>query len=575
MNVRQAAITLSLLAGLFGLPACQNNAPHSSTAAVQPKETASQEGVDPSCAYFYFMWGAHAEISGNYPESLQAYQKALLCDPDSETIKNKIPILLIKSGDEDQAITYLLKQLKNNPEAINDRLILATLYLKDDQNQKAITLYEEILELDPEREDVLLRMGSIYAKQGETDKAERLFLQLIDKDSNLYFAYLYLARLYNKTNRPEEAEEYYLKAMDLNWSVDLVHEIGTYYKVQQNLQAFITLYEGYTKTSPYDELAQFSLIEGYLQHNQNDKAMERLLSMRNFSQTPYTIDLIISKIDISEDRVQSAITRLSTLLKGPAASEAGFLLAILHAQNEPEKALKYLKNIKNDFIDFENAVYLQAKLFKATDQIDQAVIAIQQRISNDKERKPSFYNILSALYQIKEQPDKAISTMEAAIDLYPENGNLLFELALLLEQEKQHDRAISTMEKVITLQPNNAEALNFVGYTWADRNIHLEKALEYIERAQKLKPKSGFIRDSLGWIHYRLGNLELAREHLEAAVQMEDKDPHIYDHLGDVYKELGRYTEATNAYSKALNDITDNQEREEILNKIESIKPSL
>lgn len=572
--MKHTLLSLLFILTLFFLNGCHKTPSQDAVSKLHDQELISQEGIDPSCAYFYFMWGSHAELSGKYAESLQAYQKALLCDPTSEIIKNKIPVLLIKSGQKTEAISYLKKQLQENPSSINERLILATLYLQDEEDTKAISLYEEVLKLEPDREDVLLRMGSIYSQHGENDKAEKLLKHLISNNTELYFAHLYLARIYLNTDRPAEAEEYYLKAMELNWSVDLVHEIGSFYKMQRDYKAYVALYEEHTSSAPYDEFSLYALVEGYLQLKMNQQAVDTLVSMRSFAKTPYTIDLIISKIDISENKKEAAVERLDNLLTSPAASEARFLLALIYAQKDPEKALEYLEDVENDFFDFENAIYLQAKLFKTTNQIDQAIASIQARLNSPKDRRPSFYNILSALFQIKEQPEKAIEAMETAVEQFPEDGNIYFEYSLLLEQEKHHAKALEAMEKVIQLQPENPEALNFVGYTWADKNIKLEQALTYLEKAQQLKPESGYIRDSLGWVHYRMGNLELARDHLEAAVQMEDGDPHIYDHLGDVYRDLEQHLKARKAYAKALEAMNDEPERTTIKQKIEQLNPT-
>ena len=103
------------------------------------------------------------------------------------------------------------------------------------------------------------------------------------------------------------------------------------------------------------------------------------------------------------------------------------------------------------------------------------------------------------------------------------------------------------MEKVLELQPDHAEALNYIGYTWADKNMHLEKALEYIFKANELKPDNGFIIDSLGWAYYRLGDFQQAVRELERSVELMPDDPHIFDHLGDVYRSLKKFPEAIKA----------------------------
>jgi Flp pilus assembly protein TadD len=71
-------------------------------------------------------------------------------------------------------------------------------------------------------------------------------------------------------------------------------------------------------------------------------------------------------------------------------------------------------------------------------------------------------------------------------------------------------------------------------------------------RAVELRPDDGFIVDSLGWVHYRLGDYGAAVEQLERAVELEPGDPVINDHLGDAYWRVGRHREARYQWRRAL-----------------------
>jgi Flp pilus assembly protein TadD len=108
------------------------------------------------------------------------------------------------------------------------------------------------------------------------------------------------------------------------------------------------------------------------------------------------------------------------------------------------------------------------------------------------------------------------------------------------------------MKSVIRKNPDHAEALNYLGYTYADRNVNLDEALELIQRALELKPESGYIVDSLGWVYYQKGDYERAIKELERAVAMTPDDPVINEHLGDGYLKLNKKAKALEAYKRAL-----------------------
>ena len=94
--------------------------------------------------------------------------------------------------------------------------------------------------------------------------------------------------------------------------------------------------------------------------------------------------------------------------------------------------------------------------------------------------------------------------------------------------------------------------LNYLGYSWVDQGINLERARKMIERAVELRPNDGYIVDSLGWVLYRMKDFDGAVRHLERAVELRPNDPTINDHLGDAYWRVGRYIEARFQWQRAL-----------------------
>ena len=96
---------------------------------------------------------------------------------------------------------------------------------------------------------------------------------------------------------------------------------------------------------------------------------------------------------------------------------------------------------------------------------------------------------------------------------------------------------VAVMEKqlrrIIELKPDYAHAYNALGYSLADRNLRLPEALQLIEKARELAPDDAFILDSLGWVHFRLGDLKLAREHLQRAYDARP-DAEVAVHLAEV-----------------------------------------
>ncbi|HTH46630.1 MAG TPA: tetratricopeptide repeat protein, partial [Candidatus Limnocylindria bacterium] len=107
--------------------------------------------------------------------------------------------------------------------------------------------------------------------------------------------------------------------------------------------------------------------------------------------------------------------------------------------------------------------------------------------------------------------------------------------------------------KTLELKPDFDEALNYLGYSWADRGVNLPRALEMIEKAVKAEPENPAYLDSLGWVLFKLGKPKEAIAPLEKAVQLSpEPDAAVLDHLGDVLLAANRPEDAREAWRKSL-----------------------
>jgi len=114
------------------------------------------------------------------------------------------------------------------------------------------------------------------------------------------------------------------------------------------------------------------------------------------------------------------------------------------------------------------------------------------------------------------------------------------------------DQVIAAMEKVIALDPKHATALNYLGYTFADRNMRLPDAEKLILRALEVRPEDGYFLDSLAWVHFRRGDYPRAEEGLRRALKLVPDDPVILEHLGDALQAQGKDEEAADIFEKAI-----------------------
>jgi Flp pilus assembly protein TadD len=115
------------------------------------------------------------------------------------------------------------------------------------------------------------------------------------------------------------------------------------------------------------------------------------------------------------------------------------------------------------------------------------------------------------------------------------------------------------MRALLAVNADHAEAMNFVGYAYAEQGVRLEEAERLVRRALELKPRSGHILDSLGWVLFRRGDARRAVEVLEQADVLTGPDPTILEHLGDAYRANARPRDAAQAYRRALGTTADDE----------------
>ncbi|GAI73865.1 unnamed protein product, partial [marine sediment metagenome] len=162
------------------------------------------------------------------------------------------------------------------------------------------------------------------------------------------------------------------------------------------------------------------------------------------------------------------------------------------------------------------------------------------------------YCFLASLYQEKKLFKAAEETLKEGLQFSPRSVDIHYKLGILYEETDRFKESIKEMEEILKIEPESAEALNFIGYSYADRGIKLEQAEKMIKKALKLKPGDGYITDSLGWVYLKQNKLDLAIEYLKKASDLLPDDPTIAEHLGDAYAKAGRVKDALKTYKQVL-----------------------
>ena len=128
---------------------------------------------------------------------------------------------------------------------------------------------------------------------------------------------------------------------------------------------------------------------------------------------------------------------------------------------------------------------------------------------------------------------KLAHLLNAALDKFPSDTQLLYARALVAVQLGKLEIAEKDLREIIEHEPQNVAALNALGYTLADLTGRYEEAQELIRAAYAMQPEEVSIIDSMGWVAFRMGRLEEAERYLRDAWSR-DRNAEIAAHLGEV-----------------------------------------
>ena len=183
----------------------------------------------------------------------------------------------------------------------------------------------------------------------------------------------------------------------------------------------------------------------------------------------------------------------------------------------------------------------------------------------------------AGLQRAAKKYEDAAATYGKALDAVgdPDRAHwaLLYFRGICYERSKRWPKAEADFKKALELYPEQPLVLNYLGYSWVDQGVNLDDAFKMLRRAVDLKPDDGYIVDSLGWAHFKLGHFSEAMEQMEKAIQLKPADPTVNDHLGDVYWRVNRKNEAHFQWNHARDMKPEPEDLPAILKKIDAGLP--
>jgi Flp pilus assembly protein TadD len=215
-----------------------------------------------------------------------------------------------------------------------------------------------------------------------------------------------------------------------------------------------------------------------------------------------------------------------------------------------------------------------ALLYSAQNQTELATSEYEAALKNASKLQPQnvqVYKSLGGIYIHQKKFKEAKEVYKLSVQLAPGDAEAHFYLATACNELKESAEAEKELKKALELKPDFHEALNFLGYIYAEENRNLDQAETMIRKALEMQADNGAYIDSLGWVYFQKGKTKEAIQELEKASSLMD-DPVIFEHLGDAYLKLEDNQKAKLNWEKSL-QLDPGQEK--VKEKLEKLNSSL
>jgi tetratricopeptide (TPR) repeat protein len=622
--------------------------------AQTPSKTAASSAAPDvkSEAYYHFAMGRlYAEMGqaeGNRTEinkAIQNYEEALKLDPDASIIFEELSDLYIATNRLQDAITQAEAQLKENPDNLGARRMLAHVYMRAISNgqngineealHKAMDQYQKIVLKDPKDTESWVMLGRLNGYLHNTPEAEKCFSQALQIEPDSEDALVGLAELYGQLGDSKRAAEKLKQAVDKHPSPRTLYALAQAYEDLEDYKDAADALQHALEAGAEDERIPAELGRDLMASGQTDEALKLYQQMASENARDPETQLRLCEIYTKKGdlvKARGAFNRVKALAgTNPRVRFAE--VPLLEAEGKRDQAIATVKSLLDDTAKktySEDDVKLRegfleglVELYNKNDQTAQAVDALRQEAAIDPASAPRVEAEVINVYRYAKDFTNARSEADAALKIYPkdpviieeqalvlgdqgkvdeaaaairagakgkpnagqlidiaqmyekakrysdsekaldeaeklaatdgEKLNIYFQRGALFDQEKKYDQSEAEFKKVLAMDPNNASALNYLGYSLADRNVRMEEASQMVKKALDLEPTNYAYMDSLGWVYYREGKLDQAEDLLIRAVE-QTKDPTVHDHLGDVYFKEGKTREAVAQWQTAVKE---------------------
>ncbi|PWC33817.1 tetratricopeptide repeat protein [Azospirillum sp. TSO35-2] len=567
-SVRSRLLSISLAALMTGVVLAP------AVAAGPPEDSAKSDATRPDdggSATGSYLAGRYAQHQDDWTAAARYTAQALAADPDDKSLLRRTFLLRLGEGQIATALGYAGRLLDEQGEPQMALTLLAADALSKGMLDDADALAARLPADGLGRFITPLTRAWLAAARGRTDEALTALEPLSTAQGFAALYNLHAGLILDLAGRNDEAAARFAKVTETDAPLRVVQIVGNFMARTGRKDEARKLYETFQAGNP-DGL----LVEPALDAMARAPVDTRPVPDARAGLAEALFDLGSALHHENADEPALLFGRIALHLRDELPLAHLLIGDINASRDRHDEALAEFKRLENDPLLGWTARMREADSYARMDRNDDA-IAILKALAAERPERTDAVIRLGDIYRYAKRYDEAVDAYTTALSRIgmPQDRHwpLLYARAMSYEKTKRWPQAEADLKAALALRPNEATLLNFLGYSWIDRGEQLDKAKGMIERAVELRPRDGYIVDSLGWALYMLGDFGGAVTRLERAVELKPGDPTINDHLGDAYWRVGRRIEARFQWTRALRNADDDTNKAAIQAKLDSGLP--
>jgi len=448
---------------------------------------------------------------------------------------------------------------KLDPTSADAQKVLAEMYIASGNLAKARPIVKKILESEESKGDGFLYLNNILSRVENKTNALRFIIDIAKPYPNMveaHFAVAHTAHMAgNDTIRDRELK--IVDSLDPKWETSILFKGAILF--QQDPNQAIDEYKKFIKTNPKSNSVRLELAKALVQTEKYSEAKQHFEKLVNspLASSDLSLTVALLALESGDDLVAEKYLNQALERKYPNPDQIYMYLARIYAQREDlANVLNWIEKISAGPMFVDSRIFA-AQSIRAKNGVSDAIKYLEQFKSLDRQEKLKFLQLKTSFLYNDNQYQQAINLMLSEEEKYNDSAEFYFDFGLLYEKNKDFESMEKHLKKAISLKPDYAIAYNALGYSYADRNIKLDDAKKYIEIALSIDSQNHYILDSMGWVHFRLGNYDIAYEFITKAYTIQE-DPEIAAHLGEVLWKQGKQNEAISIWQSSLEKFPEN-----------------